>query len=484
MLRINFDTALGDVDSADAIRSAGLRIGRSQLRGDRRQLLVNNLLELAEGHCGQGAERDWRVDWKQRARAQIENPGNRIDEGGRRKRGPSIAWGADRSRFAVFVIPRSRVPVDAAASANDCFAALPRTPRNPDGGLEFLPVVRRRPEIIRPQNGSQELRLREVGVVVSHLRVPRDPVVHCQIRPQLPRVLNIRPVLRVRHVFLAQVRRRRVGTPDPDAAENAAAQVEDRKIQNVGVGSDRGGQIRKEKSKPQPPNELRSVNSGTKWRAESPLPFVNRPVDISPKTDTVRALLPAQAVIDFVPARIAGLWRIEVRADRWKIGAYHCENAGQSHSDAGRHTVRANRLQVVVAPDLILHAQIIYHRGAQDAGQSHDVLVGPVLVPNPVRRVAEREDLAESVVSIMRVARKHRVPCTDVVIKFGCELLAVIGAAEDASQWRERRHITLHADRLNLRHVLEIDKEEQLVFLDRTADVDTGVAPRKKRVWI
>src|SRR6516165_1725951 len=155
MLRINFDTALGDVDSADAIRSAGLRIGRSQLRGDRRQLLVNNLLELAEGHCGQGAERDWRVDWKQRARAQIENPGNRVDEGGRRKRGPSIAWGADRSRFAVFVIPRSRVPVDAAASANDCFAALLGLHATPTAGWNSFQLFAVGPRLFAPRMGAR-----------------------------------------------------------------------------------------------------------------------------------------------------------------------------------------------------------------------------------------------------------------------------------------------------------------------------------------
>jgi len=176
---------------------------------------------------------------------------------------------------------------------------------------------------------------------------------------------------------------------DVHAAEYAACQRQHRQVQNGSVAGQLGGksgeqQVEKPGGKgstclasrlrlrtraaERRQDGFRRKRADAHRRAKSPQTVRVSRVEIATELETVRALLPTQRINQFIPARIACLRRIKIRANRWEVGAVEIEHIWKTACHAGQRAIRRHGLQVVIVPVVVLQAQIVDQRRREYRG--------------------------------------------------------------------------------------------------------------------
>jgi len=198
----------------------------------------------------------------------------------------------------------------------------------------------------------------------------------------------------------------------------------------------------------------------------------------------MRSFLPGQGLDDFEAARVARLRCVEIRTNGGLVCADERENIRQHAGHARPGAIRRGGWLILIAPIVVLEAEVVHDSRRKYGGESNDALVRPVGVMRPVGRIAKFERLREAVVSIVGVAQEQVVFRRDVIVQAEAQLFADVRAPISALERGERRGGVLHRDRLHLIHVFVVEEEEKLVLFDGAAQPCAWIAASEERTRI
>src|SRR5271155_5662569 len=122
MRGIDLHTLLGIIDIGIRESPAARRVGWRERGRNIRQLLIDQIDKLADGHVGQSTQRQGRsYGYGNTAQVEIQNAGVDIRKSAAGQCASRAAGGPDRGSLAELVISGRAVPINTGATADDPF---------------------------------------------------------------------------------------------------------------------------------------------------------------------------------------------------------------------------------------------------------------------------------------------------------------------------------------------------------------------------